>query len=88
MESRRIVVSGRVQGVGYRYYILRIASNLNLKGYVRNLPNGRVEIEAEGEFTDIETLLDHCRVGPPRAAVSNISSHTQPWVGYNEFNVR
>lgn len=47
-SSVKIIVSGRVQGVGFRYFIARIAGDLNLNGYVRNLFTGEVEIAAEG----------------------------------------
>lgn len=88
VECRRIVVSGRVQGVGFRYYILKVAQDLELKGFVRNLPNGKVEIEVEGPLSEVEMLVDYCRVGPARAIVERVTSSTQPLVGYESFVVR
>lgn len=88
MDSRRIVVYGRVQGVGFRYYVLKVATELGLKGHVRNLPNGTVEVEAEGDLAAVETLIDYCRFGPPRAVVTKVLSVTQPIVGYEQFYVR
>lgn len=88
MVSKRIVVVGRVQGVGFRYFISKRAVELGVLGYVRNLPNGRVEIEAEGDDVAVETLVDYCRVGPPRAIVDRVEAHSQPIVGYTQFGLR
>ena len=49
MRRVRMIVCGRVQGVGYRYYVKEQAQKLGIKGYVRNLPGGEVEVDAEGE---------------------------------------
>lgn len=87
MESRRIIIKGKVQGVGYRYYVLKIANDLNLCGFVRNLPNGEVEIEVEGDSISIGTLVDFCRIGPPRSIINNITIQPQPIVGYTRFNI-
>ena len=67
-----ITVSGRVQGVFFRMYTQREANSLNLKGWVRNLPNGNVEIVAQGQKEDIERLIKWCRKGPPLAQVNNV----------------
>lgn len=88
MESRRIIIKGKVQGVGYRYYVLKIANNLNLCGFVRNCSNGKVEIEAEGDPISIKTLIDFCRIGPSRAIINDITSQSQPIVGYTTFQIR
>jgi acylphosphatase len=88
MESKRIVVIGRVQGVGFRFFVEMKARELNVVGYVRNLPNGNVEIEVEGADVDVETLVDHCRVGPARARVDRVEVFSQPIVGYGQFGVR
>lgn len=88
MESKRIVVSGRVQGVGYRYFVVKIANELQLAGFVRNLPNGKVEIEVEGEGSAIATLIDYCQIGPARAAVTSINTQSQPLVGYTSFGIK
>ena len=64
-----VLVSGLVQGVGFRFFAARQASELGLKGFVRNLPSGEVEVVAEGERTDLEELLDQLRKGPRSAFV-------------------
>lgn len=68
----KIVVSGYVQGVGFRYYIARIAGNLELTGYVKNLYNGDVEIYAEGRKEFLEELVKKARLGPSHSHVENI----------------
>ncbi len=68
-----IVVKGMVQGVGFRYYVYTRAVHLGLQGYVANLYNGDVEIEAEGERSLIEELLHEVKVGPRAAHVADIT---------------
>jgi acylphosphatase len=74
MEKGRakIVVSGIVQGVGYRSFALRQGSSLNLNGYVRNTLDGRVEVEVEGDRGDIERFVSILREGPRAAQVSDV----------------
>jgi acylphosphatase len=67
----KIIVSGDVQGVGFRYYIARIASGLELKGYVKNLFNGDVEIYAEGEREYLEELAKKAKLGPSHSFVTD-----------------
>ena len=71
--SLRVVVRGRVQGVGYRDFVYMRARFLGLRGYVRNLPDMRsVEVVAEGDRADLEQLLDYLREGPRGASVDGI----------------
>ncbi len=67
-----LVVSGRVQGVAFRAYTVDEARDLRLSGWVRNLPDGRVEAEAEGERPALEALVAFCRRGPPAARVEAV----------------
>jgi len=64
-----ITVEGRVQGVGFRYFVRSKAKELGLNGFVRNGYGGKVIIEAEGEKKDLDTLLDYLKIGPPLARV-------------------
>lgn len=66
------LVRGRVQGVGFRAFVRRQALDLGLDGYVENLPDGRVEVVAEGERSELEHLLVKLRVGPAHAEVDTI----------------
>ncbi len=65
-----IIVKGLVQGVGFRYFVYRKATALGLRGVVRNLINGDVEVEVEGERSPIEELIKDLKIGP-RAAIVN-----------------
>ena len=73
MKRVRILVSGRVQGVCFRAYTLERARSLGLAGYVRNLPDGSVEIEAQGSEGQLEDLTEWASRGPSYARVSDIS---------------
>jgi acylphosphatase len=64
-----LLVSGRVQGVAFRAASVEEARRLGLRGWVRNLPDGRVEAEAEGDRAGVEALVAWCRRGPPAARV-------------------
>ncbi len=73
MEARaHIVVEGLVQGVGYRWFVERKAQALGLAGYVRNLYDGNVEVEAEGDRSLVEELIKDLKVGPRAAHVTNL----------------
>jgi acylphosphatase len=70
----RLVVTGRVQGVFYRQSTADAAAALRLHGFVRNLPDGRVEVLAEGARPALEALLAFCRRGPPAARVEGVEA--------------
>ncbi|MCB2210319.1 acylphosphatase [bacterium] len=65
-------ITGNVQGVGFRYFVLQHAQDLDLTGWVRNLWDGRVEVTAEGPHDDVNQLLVHLRKGPISADVNDI----------------
>ncbi|RMF27840.1 MAG: acylphosphatase, partial [Cyanobacteria bacterium J083] len=67
MKRVKAIVSGKVQGVGFRMHTLKQAKKLNLKGYVRNLSNGNVEIVAEGEDEKVDSLINWAKSGSPLA---------------------
>lgn len=69
---RRIVVSGRVQGVGYRYATQRQAVALGVRGWVRNTDDGKVEMLVEGDRVAVDALQAWCRRGPAGARVANV----------------
>ena len=83
LKRAEIIVNGLVQGVGFRYFVMRKAQQLNLTGYVKNLYTGEVLTVVEGETAFIETLFDELKVGPAHAAVKNAGIK---WHEYkNEF---
>ncbi len=65
-------IGGHVQGVGFRFFIQRQARQLSVAGFVRNLPDGRVEAALEGPAQAVHELIDVVRTGPPGAAVTNV----------------
>jgi len=84
----RAVVSGRVQGVFYRMFVVREANGLGLCGSVRNLPDGRVEVTAEGERQKLEPLVQRLRKGPPKAQVSDVTAEWDKYRHeYDDFQV-
>lgn len=72
MRARRLVIVGRVQGVGYRAWMVRRARDLGLSGWVRNRRDGAVEALVYGEADAVGELLRACRRGPPLAQVTQI----------------
>jgi len=76
MQVLKILVEGRVQGVGYRHYIYTKARRLLLKGYVRNLSNGKVEILAIGDGSAIAELIKYAKKGPTLSWVYNAQVFT------------
>ena len=72
--ARRVLIGGRVQGVGFRFFVNRAASIEGLHGWVRNLPDGRVEIRAEGESAALERFEWQVRQGPPAARVEEFDT--------------
>ena len=86
MDMRlQATISGRVQGVGYRYFVYEHASPLGLTGWVRNLQDGRVEVLAEGSTEALESLLTDLKSGPGGSRVSEVKANWSPASG--EFNL-
>jgi acylphosphatase len=82
------VVSGLVQGVGFRWATVRQARALGLRGVVRNLADGRVEVEAEGEESRLARLQAWLAQGPAGAHVRSVDSRLEPYRGqYTDFDV-
>jgi acylphosphatase len=77
----QIVVRGRVQGVGYRAFAVRVGIRHGLVGGVRNLEDGRVELDVEGTRTAIEALLGELKIGPPGAHVTGAAVEWKPATG-------
>ena len=89
MIRAHILINGRVHGVGFRANTRRMAYQLGLKGWVRNLRDGSVEITAEGEEEIVERLIQWCHRGPTSAYVSNVTVETSEALGeFNGFTVK
>ena len=88
LKRVRLLVSGRVQGVWYRDTCARVARALGVKGWVRNLPDGSVQVVAEGARDEVDALLEWCHDGPPRADVTGIDVVDELPAGERDFRVR
>jgi acylphosphatase len=89
VKSVYLIIGGRVQGVGYRYFVVRKAEELQINGWVRNTPEGKVEIEAEGEPQNLATFVDWMKIGPARAIIRSFSvSDIAPQRNFTSFTIR
>lgn len=93
MESERgrlrLVISGRVQGVGFRYAAYDEARDLGLTGWVRNLPGGEVELMAEGRRENLQMLAAWAHQGPRMAHVTAVREEWSDYTGeFSEFKIR
>jgi acylphosphatase len=85
--TRRYVASGRVQGVGFRYFVQRKAVEIGLVGWVRNRPDGTVEAEAAGDPAQLEAFELALRAGPPLARVDHLAVSPAPSSGETSFRI-
>lgn len=84
-----VVVSGQVQGVGFRQSTFAEATRVGLTGWVRNLPDGRVEAVFDGDRATQEHMLDWCNRGPMFAKVAHVETHWEPLdESFGSFNIR
>ena len=79
--QRYIIVHGRVQGVNFRYFTQQNAIKLGIQGYVKNLPDGRVEIVAEGDKATLDRFVAILWKGPPAARVEEVKVEKHPFGG-------
>jgi len=87
-QSAHILITGRVQGVGFRYFTKRRAETLNLKGIVRNLFKGEVEVLVEGPREVLEQFIVVLQEGPPGSAVRECRVDWRPGLqAFNEFSI-
>jgi acylphosphatase len=84
-----ILISGKVQGVGFRAFTQRTATELGVRGYAKNLPNGKVEVVAEGDKGTLDGLLKALYRGPSAAKVSDVKIEERPFSGtYKAFEIK
>ena len=81
-------ISGKVQGVGYRYSTMNQATKLGLNGWVRNLPDSRVEAVFEGESEIVEEMIRWCHTGPTTAIVKDVQVEYSEIEGLHGFEIR
>lgn len=83
----KIQITGHVQGVGFRWSAASEARTRNIKGFVKNLSDGSVYIEAEGYKTQLNTFVEWCRKGSSFSHVESVTIDTMPLVNYPDFRV-
>jgi acylphosphatase len=87
--ARRFAVTGRVQGVGFRYFVQEAAGREGVTGYVQNLPDGSVEAYVEGEAEAVTRVERAIRRGPGGARVTSVNVDSEEPVGaYKEFSIK
>jgi acylphosphatase len=89
LVSAHLLISGLVQGVGYRWFVMRKANEYNLKGYVRNLYTDDVEVEVEGNKGGIQEFIKELRIGARSAHVTDIKIQWGNYQGkYKNFDIK
>jgi acylphosphatase len=89
LARAHVRITGRVQGVGFRYATADEAQRLGLAGWVRNLDSGRVEAVFEGQRARVEAMLRWCQAGPPGSFVQDVHVEwDEPVEGLNSFEIR
>ena len=89
MKKNTIIhVFGRVQGVGFRYFVRSTANAIGITGYVTNEANGSVYIEAEGTAEQLDNFIGMCRRGPGHADVRELRHFEGPLMNYTSFRIK
>jgi acylphosphatase len=84
-----ILIGGKVQGVGFRYFAQHKAEELHIFGWVKNTPDGKVEIEASGEPKNLDSFIDWMKIGPTRSVIQTFSvSEITPTRHFTNFTIR
>jgi len=86
-KSVKLFVTGTVQGVFFRNFVDENAKKLKLRGYVRNLEDGRVEIRFEGEGKDVEGMIEMCKSGPKHASIRRVDVVEEPYQDFKDFKI-
>ena len=88
MKAVHVTVTGRVQGVSFRWYTEERARELGVTGWVRNEPDGSVALHAEGADEAVDALVEWCRTGPALARVRNVAVRDATETGASSFEIR
>ncbi len=82
-------VTGRVHGVGFRYYVINKARAYKVSGFVRNMPDGSVEAVLEGQIDDVQALAAVCKIGPASANIDGYDERFGEYTGeFKDFEVK
>ncbi len=86
-KSIRIYIEGTVQAVFFRGFVKENAERLNVKGFVRNLEDGRVEIFAEGDIDDVNKFIEICKTGPKHSQIRKLETKEEKFQDFKNFKV-
>jgi acylphosphatase len=86
-KSIRIYITGTVQGIFFRNFIKENAERYDVKGFVRNLEDGRVEVFLEGDVDQVKKMIELCKKGPKHAQIRNIEEKSESFQGFRTFKV-
>lgn len=87
MKTVRLKINGQVQGVFFRQFIKDNAMEIGIKGHVRNLENGDVEVMAEGTPEDVNKIVQICKKGAPHSVVKNVDIQELNHIGFDDFKL-
>jgi acylphosphatase len=90
METKAVAISlyGRVQQVGFRYFVFKLAAEVGVTGFVKNQADGSVYVEAEGEDHLVDVFVEHCKLGPPHSQVTRFNLKAIDPQDFKEFTIR
>ena len=86
-KSVRLYIKGIVQGIFFRQFIKDNAERNNIRGFVRNLEDGRVEVFIEGDNENVEKMVDLCQKGPKHSRIEKVDIHEEKFQDFKEFKV-
>ena len=86
-KSVRLYISGIVQGIFFRAFVKENAERYNVKGFVRNLEDGRIEVFLEGDTEDVNKMIELCKKGPKYSQIENVEVKLEKFQGFKEFKV-
>lgn len=86
-KSVRVYIEGTVQGIFFRAFVKENAERHNVKGFVRNLENGRIEIFLEGNNDDVDKMIELCRTGPKHSEIKNVEVKDEKFQDFKTFKV-
>jgi len=86
-KSVRVYIEGTVQGIFFRGFVKENAERHNVKGFVRNLEDGRVEVFLEGNNDDVDKMIELCRTGPKHSDIKNVEVKDEKFQDFKNFKV-
>jgi acylphosphatase len=87
MKTVRLKISGMVQGVFFRKFIKEEADDIGIKGHVRNLDSGEVEVIAEGTPEEVDRIIQICKKGAPHSTIKNVDIQEMNHIGFDDFKI-